>query len=584
MRKQLTAALGLHLCMLPGFALAGEQNTSSDDDVVDVVLIGGGTMSVTLGTWLNELEPGWNIHLYERLDSIAQESSDGWNNAGTGHSAFCEMNYTPPTDDGGVDISRAIGVTEQFEISRQFWAHQVERGILPDPNDFISNVPHVSVVWGQDNIDFLRERYSRMSENPLYAGMEYTEDNATMAEWMPLVMDGREDGTPMAATRMQLGTEVNWGAMTRQMADNLARQNNVSLTMNSEVRGLDRNDDGTWRVTIADLESGDTHTVNSRYVFNGAGGAALLLLQESGIPEAEQYAGFPVGGSFLYTTNQDVVSRHDVKAYGLAAEGSPPMSVPHLDRRFLDGQPALFFGPFATFSTKFLKNGSWTDLFSSMTFSNTLPMMKVGLNNFNLVRYLVGQVLQDREDRLAALRQYYPDLNPDDWQLWNAGQRVQIIKKTEDGSRLQFGTEVVVSEDGTMSALLGASPGASTAPPIMLNLMTRVFPDRFESDAWQSTLRDIIPSLGMQLADNPEMLRQVRIDTANMLQLEGQAEFIRANLPGGDDSAPSDSSSANVGEATNPTDEAVDVDGPVDGPVGDVENADVSERQESANP
>ncbi|WP_022963450.1 malate dehydrogenase (quinone) [Halopseudomonas pelagia] len=530
MKKQLTAALCLHLCLLPGYVLAAEDETAPSD-VVDVVLIGGGTMSVTLGTWLNELEPDWNIQLFERMDGIAQESSDGWNNAGTGHSAFCEMNYTPQDDDGSVDIARAINVTEQFEISRQFWAHQVERGVLQDPSSFISNVPHMSVVWGQENIDFLTERYARMSENPLYAGMQYTDDEATIAEWMPLVMAGREEGTPMAATRMDLGTELNWGVLTRQLAEHLATQPNVTLTTSTEVRGLERNEDDTWRVTVANVESGETSVVNSRYVFNGAGGAALLLLQQSGIPEAKQYAGFPVGGSFLYTTNPEVVSRHTAKVYGLAAEGSPPMSVPHLDLRYLDGKPTLFFGPFATFSTKFLKEGSWTDLFSSMTFSNVWPMMQVALGNFNLVRYLVSEVLQDRDDRIDSLREYYPEANPDDWEMWSAGQRVQIIKKTDDGGKLQFGTEVVVSEDGTMSTLLGASPGASTAPPIMLNLLKRVFPEQVESAEWQAKLKEIIPSLDMKLAENPELLRELRLNTSRVLELEGQEAFVRTHLP-----------------------------------------------------
>lgn len=575
MKNNTIAALCFSLCLLPGYTLAqSEDGGRGDDEIADITLIGGGTMSVTLATWLNELEPDWNIQLYERRDGIAQESSDGWNNAGTGHSAFCEMNYTPQDDDGSVDIARAINVTEQFEISRQFWAHQVERGALRDPQSFIATVPHMSVVWGQENIDFLSERYQRMSEIPLYAGMQYTEDRATIAEWMPLVMAGREDNTPMAATRMDLGTELNWGVLTRQLADYLANQPNVTLTTGSEVRELERNEDNTWRITIADVDSGEETIVNSRYVFNGAGGAALLLLQESGIPEAKQYGGFPVGGSFLYTTNPDVVSRHQAKVYGLAAEGSPPMSVPHLDLRYLDGKPTLFFGPFATFSTKFLKEGSWTNLFDSMTFSNVLPMMKVGLSNFGLVRYLVGEVIQDREDRLDALREYYPEANPDDWQLWTAGQRVQIIKKTDDGSKLQFGTEAVVSEDGTMSALLGASPGASTAPPIMLNLLTRVFPDRVESEEWQTKLKEIIPSLDMKLADNPELLREVRLNTARVLELEGQEAFVQANMPAdnGSEAQATEGSSETFEQTTEPE----------SGEVGDVENADEEERRESA--
>jgi malate dehydrogenase (quinone) len=308
----------------------------------------------------------------------------------------------------------------------------------------------------------------------------------------------------------------------------------VTLTTSTEVRGLERNDDNTWRITVANIDSGETSVVNSRYVFNGAGGAALLLLQESGIPEAKQYAGFPVGGSFLYTTNPEVVARHTAKVYGLAAEGAPPMSVPHLDLRYLDGKPTLFFGPFATFSTKFLKEGSWTDLFSSMTFSNVWPMLQVAVGNLGLVNYLVGEVLSDRDDRLDSLREYYPEANPDDWDMWTAGQRVQIIKKTEDGGTLQFGTEVVVSEDGSMSTLLGASPGASTAPPIMLNLMKRVFPEQVASAEWQAKLKEIIPSYDQKLAENPALLREVRLNTSRVLQLEGQEAFVRANLPGED--------------------------------------------------
>ena len=510
--------LSLLLCS-PLLALAAMPVAA--DEPVDVVLIGGGIMSATLGTYLQELEPEWDIHLYERLDQVAQESSNAWNNAGSGHSAFMEMNYTPDAS-GRVEIQRAINVTEQFEVSRQFWAHQVENGILGEPSSFINSVPHIAVVWGDEDVDFLRERYDAMTQNPLYAGMEYSEDRAELAEWMPLVMEGREnDDRPVAATRMQMGSEVNYGAQAREMVEALTRSDNFTLGLSSEVRDLTRNDDDTWQVTIANLESGEETTVDARYVFIGAGGAALPLLQASGIPEAEAYAGFPVGGQFLYTTNPDVVSQHDVKAYGKAGEGSPPMSVPHLDLRNLDGEPALFFGPFATFSSKFLKEGSWTDLFGSMTLDNTWPMVEVGLDNFNLVSYLVGQVLMSDDDRFEALQEYYPNANRDDWELWTAGQRVQIIKNDpERGGVLQFGTEVVTSQDGTMSALLGASPGASTAPSIMLNLLDRVFPTQVASDEWQSTLTEIIPSYGQKLAENAELLSDVRAYTAETLQLD----------------------------------------------------------------
>lgn len=493
----------------------------SADEPVDVLLVGGGIMSATLGTYLQELEPDWNIHLYERLDQVAEESSNAWNNAGTGHSAFCEMNYTPEQEDGSVDIQRAVNVTEQFEVSRQFWSHQVDNGMLDVPESFISTVPHASIVWGEDDVAFLRERYATMVQNPLYAGMEYSEDRQEIAEWMPLVMAGRADNdTPVAATRMQMGTGVNYGAQTRQMVDSLAQSDHFTLGLSTEVHDLERNDDNTWKVTVTNLASGEETSVNARFVFIGAGGAALPLLQASGIPEAKAYAGFPVGGQFLYTTNPDVVSQHLVKVYGKAGDGSPPMSVPHLDLRYLDGEPALFFGPFATFSSKFLKEGSWTDLFSSMTFNNTWPMMEVGLDNFNLVRYLVGQVLMSEGDRFEALQEYYPEANQDDWELWTAGQRVQIVKNDEEqGGVLQFGTEIVSAEDGSIAALLGASPGASTAPSIMLNLLDRVFPEQVASAQWQETLTQIVPSYGQRLAENPELLSEVRAYTAQVLNL-----------------------------------------------------------------
>ncbi|MCP1314944.1 MULTISPECIES: malate dehydrogenase (quinone) [unclassified Halomonas] len=489
------------------------------DEPVDVVLVGGGIMSATLGTYLHELEPEWNIQMFERLDVVASESSNAWNNSGSGHSAFMEMNYTPD-DSGQVEIQRAVNVTEQFEVSRQFWAHQVANGVLNDPSSFINTVPHFSLVWGDEDVAFLRERFEKMTANPLYAGMEYSEDPEEIAEWMPLIMAGRDGSRPVAATRMQMGTEVNYGEQTRQMIASLEDNEHFTLSLESEVRGLDRNDDGTWRVTVTNLSSGDETSVDARYVFLGAGGAVLPLLQESGIAQASLYGGFPVGGQFLYTTNPEVVSQHPIKVYGKAGEGSPPMSVPHLDYRNLDGEPALFFGPFATFSSKFLKEGSWTDLFGSLSLDNTWPMMQVGFDNFSLVRYLMGQVVQSDNARFEALQDFYPEANRDDWQLWTAGQRVQIIKDTDDGGVLQFGTEVIVSDDGSMSALLGASPGASTSPTIMLSLLERVFAEQVASDAWQQTLTEILPSYGQHLADSPELLREVRSYTAHLLELD----------------------------------------------------------------
>ncbi|KAB8310493.1 malate dehydrogenase (quinone) [Erwinia endophytica] len=489
---------------------------------IDVLLIGGGIMSATLGTWLQELEPNWHISMIERLDSVAEESSNGWNNAGTGHSALAEMNYTPQQANGSVDISKAISINEAFQISRQFWAWQVQRGVLNNPRSFISSVPHMSFVWGDDNIDFLRKRFSALQRSTLFRGMEYTEDPEIIRKWAPLIMEGRDIEQRVAATHITIGTDVNFGEITRQLVASLQKSQRFTLQTRHEVRRFKRNTDDSWTVTVADLKNGGKEkNLRAKYIFIGAGGAALTLLQETGIPEAKDYAGFPVGGEFLVTDNPEVVQRHQAKVYGKASVGAPPMSVPHLDTRILDGKPVLLFGPFATFSTKFLKQGSLWDMFNSMTPANFMPMVHVGLDNFNLVKYLVGQVMLTDDERLKALQDYLPLARLEEWKRVKAGQRVQIIKKDEKkGGVLKLGTEVVTSGDGTISALLGASPGASTAAPIMLDLMKKVFQDKFNSAEWQARIKAIIPFYGQKLDGNVAATEHVLAETSRILQLD----------------------------------------------------------------
>ncbi|MEE8730786.1 MAG: malate dehydrogenase (quinone) [Rahnella inusitata] len=495
---------------------------AEDEKPVDVLLIGGGIMSATLGTYLQELEPDWSINMVERLDGVALESSNGWNNAGTGHSALAEMNYTPEKPDGSIDISKAVEINESFQISRQFWSYQVENGVLHNPRSFINSTPHMSFVWGDDNINFLRKRHAALQQSTLFRGMEYSEDPAQIKQWIPLVMEGRDPQQKVAATRIPIGTDVNFGEITRQLVASLQKKPNFSLSLGHEVREIKRNPDNTWNVTVADLKNGDKESViKAKFVFIGAGGASLTLLQKSGIPEADNYGGFPVGGEFLVTENPDVVKRHLAKVYGKASVGSPPMSVPHLDTRILDGKQVLLFGPFATFSSKFLKNGSLWDLFGSVNFSNIMPMTHVGIDNFDLVKYLVSQVMLSDDDRFDALREYFPDAKKEDWRLWEAGQRVQIIKKDEkEGGVLRLGTEVVSSKDGSITALLGASPGASTAAPIMLHLMEKVFKDKVATPEWQAKLKEIIPSYGTQLNGNVAATEKELGDTSRVLMLD----------------------------------------------------------------
>ena len=498
---------------------------AAQEEQTDVLLIGGGVMSATLGTYLHELEPDWSMTMVERLDGVAEESSNGWNNAGTGHSALMELNYTPQNSDGSISIEKAVEINEAFQISRQFWAHQVNLGVLTNPKTFINTVPHMSFVWGDQNVNFLRARYAALQKSSLFRGMLYSEDHAQIKQWAPLVMEGRDPNQKVAATRTEIGTDVNYGEITRQLVASLKKNEKFDLQLSTEVRGFKRNDDKSWTVTVADLKNNEQErTIKAKFVFIGAGGAALKLLQETGIPEAENYAGFPVGGQFLVSENPEVVNRHLAKVYGQASVGAPPMSVPHIDTRMLDGKRVVLFGPFATFSTKFLKNGSLWDLMSATTTSNFMPMVNVGLDNFDLVKYLISQVMLSDDDRFEALQEYYPQAKKEDWRLWQAGQRVQIIKRDEEkGGVLRLGTEVVSDKDGTVAALLGASPGASTAAPIMLHLMEKVFKDKVATPEWQAKLKTIIPSYGTKLNGNVEATERELENTSRVLGLKYEA-------------------------------------------------------------
>ncbi|ALS61832.1 malate dehydrogenase (quinone) [Pandoraea norimbergensis] len=520
-RKFIAAAVGA-AAVWGGYSyLFGSQyRAAKADRKVDVLLIGGGIMSATLGVYLSELEPNWTFEVFERLDKVAEESSNGWNNAGTGHSALCELNYTPMDDKGNVHITQAIGINENFQISRQFWSHQVRKGVLGNPREFINSTPHMNLVFGQENREFIRKRVEALKASPLFAGMEMTTDPAKIAEWIPIMMEGRKPEEVVTATRSPLGTDVNLGEITRQFYKHLSG-NSVKVTTGYEVRSITRNEDGSWRVSAFDVnDSSKIQTVDAKTLFIGAGGAALPLLQLSGIPEGKQYGGFPVGGEFLVTDKPEIASRHLAKVYGLADTGSPPMSVPHLDTRVLDGKKVILFGPFATWSSKFLKNGSYFDLAKATTPSNVIPQLQVGAHEFALVKYLAQQLALSQSQKMDALRHYMPEAKDADWRLWEAGQRVQIIKNDPvKGGILKLGTEVVVSADRSVSALLGASPGGSTSPAIMLSLLERVFPDQMKTSAWQQKIREIVPSYGKKLNENPELLAKEWASTAETLQL-----------------------------------------------------------------
>lgn len=481
---------------------------SNSETKTDVILIGAGIMSATLGTLLKQLAPDWNIKVFEKLDKAGEESSNEWNNAGTGHAALCELNYTSENADGTVNIAKAINVNEQFQVSKQFWSYLVNQNLISNPQDFIMPLPHMSMVQGEDNVQFLKRRYEAMKQNPLFQDMEFSDDPETLKKWIPLIMENRPSQDRIAATKVDAGTDVNFGALTRMLIEHLQAQN-VQVDYKHSVKGLKRTKDGLWEVKVHDHDACKMEYHTAKFVFLGAGGGSLELLQQSGIPEGKHIGGFPISGLFLVCKNQEIVEQHHAKVYGKAKVGAPPMSVPHLDTRYIDNKKSLLFGPFAGFSPKFLKTGSNFDLFASVKPHNITTLLAAGVKEMKLTKYLIEQLMLSKEQRIEELREFIPNAKSEDWDIVVAGQRVQVIKDTQTGGKgtLQFGTEVVSAEDGSIAALLGASPGASTAVQVMLELINKCFPA--QAKEWEPKIKEMIPSYGMSLASNPQLLKEV---------------------------------------------------------------------------
>ncbi|MGV9668832.1 malate dehydrogenase (quinone) [Nocardia niigatensis] len=488
----------------------------------DVVLIGGGIMSATLAMLIKHLEPSWTIAVYERLPEVGSEASAAWNNSGTGHAGLCELDYTPQNPDGTIDIEPALELNEQFQLTRQLWASLVESGVLRKPETFINPVPHMTLARGRREVDFLRRRHETMSAHHLFANMRFSDDPKVIAEWAPLLTAGRDDTEPIAATRDITGSDVDFGELTVQLFHWL-RWQDVEIHRNCEVRGLRRNNDGTWQLRVDWRTDNDrlTRKVDARFVFAGAGGWALKILQRAGVPEVRGYGLLPVSGRFLRCDKPDVVAEHDAKVYGSAPAGAPSISMPHLDSRVVNGDRALLFGPYAGANPRFLKRGSILDAAASVRPANAGPIAATVKSNSELMRLLVGQLASTRKKKLAALREFVPGARAEDWTLITAGQRAQLVKPDpERGGVLEFGTEVVAAQDGSIAAVLGAAPGAATAPVIMLEVLERCFP-RY-SRLWEPRLRELMPTLGQSLAKDPRLARQTMARTAETLGLAGR--------------------------------------------------------------
>ncbi|GGN70903.1 malate dehydrogenase (quinone) [Nocardia rhizosphaerihabitans] len=492
-------------------------SNAAKTEKTDVVLIGAGIMSATLGALLRQLQPEWTISVFERLDAAAAESSDPWNNAGTGHSALCELNYSPQNADGSVDVSKAVDINERFQVSRQFWASAVDTGVLGDPSGFINPIPHVSFVHGADNVDYLRKRYEALAPHPLFRGMEYIDTPDEFAARLPLMAKGRDFSDPIALNWTDGGTDIDFGALTKQLLAYVGYSGG-EIAFGTEVRNLDKQSDGSWNVTVRNLRTFRSRTINAKFVFVGAGGGALPLLQKSGIKEAKGFGGFPISGQFLRSTNPELIAAHEAKVYGKAAVGAPPMSVPHLDTRVINGRKGLLFGPYAGWTPKFLKDGSNADLFKSIKPNNIGSLVGVGLTEMGLTKYLISELLKSQNGKVGVLEEFLPRAEGRDWELITAGQRVQVIRKKGAGGVLEFGTAVISAADGSIAGLLGASPGASTCVTAMLDVMQRCFPREYAQ--WTPQLKQMIPSLGVKLSENQALFQEVWDWTTKSLELD----------------------------------------------------------------
>ena len=466
--------------------------TSRLIEAPDVVLIGSGIMSSTLAVMLKQLDPRLRIQMFEVTSELAREASDGWNNAGTGHAGICEISYTPERDQhGAVPITRALKIFEQFEHSKQFWGALAAAGVVGAPADFIHAVPHICFVNRADDVDFLQTRHAAMIKHHFFRGMELTNDPAVIHDWAPLVMEGRAPGS-VAAT-VGAGTEVDYGLLARRLCCWLTRQEDCGIAAGWKVTGLARGS-GKWRVEVQCNATSEKRRLETRFVFVGAGGGSLPLLQSTGLAEVAGLAGFPIGGQWLVSDEPSICARHDAKVYGAPPPSSPSLGAGHFDVRRLNGRRQLFFGPFASWTPRFLKHtGRLSDLPLSIRAGNVCALLRTAIRNQSLVRYLVAQGLQTKRDRMEALREYYPNAQPEHWRVVEAGIRVQAIKK-EDRGALYFGTEVFSSAERSLAALLGASPGASVSVNVAFETIQTCLPHLLVGAEGLKRMRQMIPT------------------------------------------------------------------------------------------
>eukprot|EP00440_Ansanella_granifera_P037345 gb/GFBE01040518.1/.p1 GENE.gb/GFBE01040518.1/~~gb/GFBE01040518.1/.p1 ORF type:complete len:563 (+),score=195.61 gb/GFBE01040518.1/:1-1689(+) len=502
---------------------------------VEVVLIGAGIMSATVGLMIKELEPEWKMLMFERLAAPGLESSNGFNNAGTGHAGFMEPNYTKEVlnPDGSlktVTTEKVTHVCEQFLSSRQYWEYLTRKSLLPNPDTWIHQTNHIALGVGKDQVEFIKKRYEAMKDHPLFNSMEIClpEEKAKAAQWAPLIVGGRDANEPICMTKVPHGTDVDYGALTKAKIGAFQKLGG-DLRLNTEVTDVKKDKDGKWIVTTKVNGAGSGRAYNkARFVFVGAGGWALLLLQKAGIPQVNGYMALPVTGDWAVCQNPEVVKQHKVKVYAPGAPGAPPMSMPHLDYRTIGGKEMLLFGPFGSITLKFLRYGSVLDSFKALKPHNITSTIGALSKNLSLAVMLMKDVFKSGAGKLHDIRHYYPQADPDDWIFIPAGVRAQIIKKDPKTGKgmLQFGTEVVTNDEGTIVGLLGASPGASTSVSIALDVIEKCFGDKPEFKKWAPKIKQMIPTwspdgpAGDMSKVTPQLVNSIYTTTGKVLKIE----------------------------------------------------------------
>ena len=492
---------------------------SPQDIKTDVLIIGTGIMGTTLATLLKELDPKIQVDLIEKLEDAGLESSNTLNNAGTGHAGYCELNYTPLIANGKINIQKALEINAKFEISLQFWSYLSKKYSSFKPKNFISKVPHISIVRGEKDVAFLKKRYLALKKNHLFNQIEFTINPRIIKKWVPLI-DCKNLTESIGATRFKSGSDVDFGSLTKELIKILVKKSSFKLHKNLEALSIKKIDNHGWGVTTKGVASKKEINFKANFVFITSGGDSLRLLQKTNIPEQIGYAGFPVNGKWLICNNPKINLQHTAKVYGKAQIGSPPMSMPHLDLRVVNGKRVLLFGPFASFTCKFLNSGSHLDLIKSIKFHNIKSILSVFLREWKLLIYLIKQTMHSNSFRMNELRRFYPNANSQDWSLMSAGKRVQIIKPSKKfGGTIEFGTEIIFNAENNLAALLGASPGASVSASSMIEIINKCFKEKSKTKDWQSQLKKIMPVSSDRLIKDPTLIHKLRARAYKTLYL-----------------------------------------------------------------